>query len=135
MSHWTKIKLQLTDEKILEKALTRMGLKVETGKFTISQYGQSAEAELRVDNSVGFQKQKDGTFSMVGDFYHARGNSKLYGYYNRNEQFQQDLNAAYGIEDAKQKLEDLGLGFEITENEEGLIGKDGMIRMVATSWA
>jgi hypothetical protein len=134
MSHWTKIKLQLTDEKVLEKALTRMGLKVETGKFTISQYGQSGEAEIRVDNSVGFQKQKDGTYSMIGDFYHASG-GKLRQYYGKNEQFQKDLNTAYGIEDVKQKLEDLGMGFEITENEEGVIGKDGMIRMVATSWA
>lgn len=135
MSHWTKIKLQLTDEKILEKALTRMGLKVETGTFKVSQYGTTEEASIRVDNAVGFQKQKDGTYSMIGDFYHARSNPKLYGYYNQSEKFQQELNAAYGIEDAKQKLEDLGLGFEITENEEGLIGKDGMIRMVATSWA
>lgn len=133
MSHWTKIKLQLTDEEILQKALTRMGFKVETGRFTVSQYGQSGEASVRVDNAVGFQRQQDGTFSMIGDFYHAQG--KLRNYYGKNEQFQQELNVAYGIEDAKQKLDDLGLGFEITENEEGVVGKDGMIRMVATSWS
>ena len=133
MSHWTKIKLQLSDQSILEKALTRMGLKVETGKFKVSQYGTTEEVSVRVDNSVGFVKQADGTFSMVGDFYHAKG--KLNGYYGKNDKFQQDLNVAYGIEDAKQKLEDLGMGFEITENEEGVIGKDGMIRMLATSWS
>lgn len=133
MSHWTKIKLQLTDEAILEKALARMGFKVETGTFKISQYGESGNASIRVDNSVGFQKQSDGTFNMIGDFYHAGG--KLRQYYGKNEQFQQELNVAYGIEDAKQKLDDLGLGFEITENEQGIVGKDGMIRMVATSWS
>lgn len=133
MSHWTKIKLQLTDESTLVKALTRMGLKPEVGKFTISQYGQSSEAEVRVGNSIGFAKQKDGTYSVVGDFYHASG--KLRGYYGANDKFQQELNVAYGIEDAKQKLEDLGMGFEIEENAEGVIGKDGMIRMVAVSYS
>jgi hypothetical protein len=133
MSHWTKIKLQLTDPSILQKALKRMGLESTTGNFTITQYGTSATAELRVDEAVGFAKQADGTYSMVGDFYHSRGALKKY--YGKNEQFAQDLNVAYGIEDAKQKLEDLGMGFEITDNEDGVIGKDGMIRMVATSWS
>jgi hypothetical protein len=110
-----------------------MGLQPQVGSFRISQYGQSDTAEIRVSESVGFVKQKDGTYSMVGDFYHADG--KLRQYYNKNEQFQQDLNVAYGIEDAKQKLEDLGMGFEIEENAEGVIGKDGMIRMIAVSYS
>jgi hypothetical protein len=133
MSHWTKIKLQLTEQDILVKALQRMGFTPEQGQFKISQYGQTSEAEVRVGTSVGFAKQKDGTFSMVGDFYHSNG--KLKEYYNQNDKFQQDLNVAYGIEDAKQKLEDLGMGFEIAENEQGVIGKDGMIRMVAVSYS
>jgi Protein of unknown function (DUF1257) len=133
MSHWTKIKLQLTNKDILVKALQRMGLEPQVGKFNISQYGQSEESEIKVGGSVGFNRQKDGTFSMVGDFYHASGSVKKY--YGKNQQFQQDLNVAYGIEDAKQKLEDLGMGFEIEENEQGIIGKDGMIRMVAVSYS
>lgn len=110
-----------------------MGLTAEVGKFNISQYGTTEEAGIRVGAAVGFSKQKDGTFSMVGDFYHSTG--KLKEYYGRNLQFQQDLNVAYGIEDAKQKLDDLGMGFEIEENEQGVIGKDGMIRMVAVSYS
>lgn len=134
MSHWVKIKLQLNDEATLVKALTRMGFKAQVGKFTISQYGQSEAATIRVDEAVGFSKQADGSYAMVGDFYHARG-QELKKFYGKNNDFQQQLNVAYGIEDAKQKLEDLGMGFEITENEEGVIGKDGMIRMMATSWS
>jgi hypothetical protein len=110
-----------------------MGLSPEMGNFNISQYGQSETSTMRVGGSVGFARQKDGTFNMVGDFYHASG--KLREYYNRNDKFQQDLNVAYGIEDAKQKLEELGMGFEIEENAEGVIGKDGMIRMVAVSYS
>lgn len=109
-----------------------MGFQVQTGDFTVTQYGQSSKAQLRVDEAVGFALQSDGTYSMVGDFYHARGN--LQKYYNHNAKFQQELTTAYAIEDAKQKLEDLNMGWEITENSEGVIGNDGLIRMVATCW-
>ncbi len=132
MSHWTKIKLNLTDEDVLQKALTRMGFKVEKGSFNVEAYGTSATASLRIDKSVGLQKQSDGTFSMVGDFYHA-GTQKAKQYYGQNQKFQDDLTQAYVIEDAIEKLS--VLGFEITENEEGLLGSDGMLRMVATSWS
>ena len=134
MSHWTKVKLQVTDPGILQKALTQMGVKSELGSFTITQYGTSSSAEVQCDEAVGFAKQQDGTFARVGDFYHAR-TQKLKGYYNNLEKFQQELNVAYGIEDAIQKLDDLGMGFEIEENAEGVIGADGMIRLVAVSWS
>jgi hypothetical protein len=132
MSHWTKIKLQLGDDQILVKALQRMGLKAEVGNFTIGAYGQSSAATVRVDKSVGFLKQADGQFAMVGDFYHATG--KLREFYNQNDRFQEQLGAAYAIEDALQKLDDLGMGWEIEENAEAVVGKDGMIRMVAVSY-
>lgn len=132
MSHWVKVKLNLNDQATLGKALKRMGYEAQTGNFTISQYGKSEKAELRVDEGVGFSLQADGTFSMVGDFYHSK---KMRHYYGQEAKFQQDLNVAYAIEDAKQKLEDMNLGFEIEENEAGVIGKDGMIRMVAVSYS
>lgn len=134
MSHWTKIKLNLTNQDILQKALTRMGLKVEVGNFTINQYGQSSQATIRVDGAVGLTLEKDGTWSMVGDFYHS-GSAKLKSYYGNNAKFQQDLTTAYAVEDIKEKLEGLNMNFDITENAEAQIGADGMIRMVATSWS
>src|SRR5690348_15248866 len=118
-SHWTKIKLKLSDQSIMVKALKRMGLKVEEGSFTITEYGESSEACIKVDKAVGFHREKDGTFSMVGDFYHA-SSAALKNYYSNQAKFQQDLNTAYGIEDALQKLDDLGMGFEIEENAEAV---------------
>lgn len=132
MSHWVKVKLQISDQNTLKKALARMGYAAEEGNFTISQYGSSEKAELKVDSGVGFSLQADGTFSMVGDFYHS---SKMRKYYGQEAKFQQDLQVAYAIEDAKQKLEDLNMGFEIEENAEAVVGKDGMIRMVAVSYS
>lgn len=103
-----------------------MNLRVEEGSFTINQYGKSEKAELKIDNAVGFSKQKDGTWAMVGDFYHSKS-SVLRKYYTRTKQFEKDLNTAYAIADATIKLEDQQ--FFCCENEEGEIGTDGLVRM------
>lgn len=134
MSHWTRIKLKMTDEETLVKALERMGCSnVQTGTKQISAYGQSDTANVWTDNGgVGFKKEKDGTYSMVGDFYHAQG--KMRDYYNRNEQFQEDLNGAYGIEDTMAKVNALGLGFELTGNEQFEEDEEGVIRLEFTTY-
>jgi hypothetical protein len=126
MSHWTKVKTKITSLESLKKALERMGLEVNEGSHTISQYGKSEKAEVKVDNSVGFSMQKDGTWAMVGDFYHSR-NPILRKYYGRNKNFEQDLNTAYAVADAVAKLEDQQ--FFCTENEGAEVGEDGFIRM------
>ena len=131
MSHWTKVKLKVTQEDVLVAALKRMGCaEVHTGSQKISQYGSSEMASVWVDGAVGFKVESDGTYSMVGDFYHSRTNFSKY--YGNVPQFEKDLTVAYAVEDNKIKLDELG--FEITENVEGLIGDDGLIRMVASSF-
>jgi hypothetical protein len=134
MSHWVSIKLQLNDKDILVQALTRMGFEVEEGNFTISEYGKSAQADVRIDPSLGFSMQADGTYNIVGDFYHCK-TEKARSFYQKEELFQQQLNVAYAIEDTTAKLQNLNMGFEITENIEGVVGADGMIRLVAVSYS
>lgn len=130
MSHWTKVKLKITDEATLVKALKRMGCEAQVGTKKITQYGKSDTADVWVDNAVGFKKEKDGTYSMIGDFYHSRGVMRKY--YSKNKQFEEDLNAAYGIEDAVTKMTNLGYGFTLTgEPEED---EDGMIRLEFTTY-
>jgi hypothetical protein len=131
MSHWTKVKLKVTDQEALVAALKRMGAtQVNTTQKTINQYGQSDTASVWIDDGLGFKREEDGTYSMIGDFYHT--NSAFRKYYGDNQGFQTDLNTAYAIEDTRMKLEELN--FEFTENPEGLVGEDGMIRMVASSF-
>lgn len=131
MSHWTKVKLKVTDEETLVAALKRMGAKsVQTGTKTISQYGRSDVASVWVDDAVGFKKEADGTYSMIGDFYHSK--SELRKFYGREQEFERELTLAYGIEDTIMKME--SLGFELTENPEAKVGQDGLIRLEFTSW-
>ena len=108
-----------------------MGLTFQEGNFTITQYGKSSKAEIKMDSAVGLAVQEDGTYAMVGDFYHSK-NRKLSKYYNRTQQFASDLSTAYAVEEATTRLEEQQ--FYCTGNAEGKIGEDGLITMCFESW-
>jgi hypothetical protein len=124
MSHWTTVKTKLNDQSTLKKALKRMGFEAQEGDHEITQYGTTDHAQLKLDDAVGLSRQKDGTFAMVGDFWHSK-NRALKNYYGRNEKFVKDLSTAYAVEEAFSGLEDLN--FFCTENEKAEIGEDGLI--------
>lgn len=133
MSHWTKVKLKITDKDTLAAALKRMGAKtVHMEQRKITQYGTTETADIWLDSAVGFKQEADGTFSMIGDFYHSKSGFRKY--YRKANQFTQELNAAYGIEDAIGKVEGLDMGFELSGNEECEEGEDGLIRLEFTTY-
>lgn len=132
MSHFTKIKTKLASTEHLKKALTRMGYTFNEGNHTITQYGKSEKAEIKLDNAVGFSRQADGTFAMVGDFWHSKQQS-LKKYYGKVDQFNQDLSTSYAIEETKSNLE--AANFFCTANEAAEAGQDGLITMTFESWS
>lgn len=132
MSHWTKVKTKLSSMETLKKALTRMGLDFAEGDHTITQYGTTEKAEIKLDNAVGFSRQEDGTFSMVGDFWHSK-NPKLRKYYGKNKLFEEEVSTAYAVEEVKDKLE--AQNFFCTSNAEAEVGQDGLITMTFESWS
>ena len=109
-----------------------MGLKAEEGNFTITQYGKSEKAEIKLDQAVGMSRQEDGTWAMVGDFYHAKERN-LSKYYSRTNQFDTELSTKYAIEETKGEL--TKNHFYCSSNAEGAVGADGKIRMVFESYA
>lgn len=139
MSHYTKTQTKVSDKEILLKALKRLGFEFEVGNFTVSQYGQSEKSEIllardrdnKSNGAVGLSLQKDGTWSMVGDPYHAPHGTKIAKYYSKNAQFATELQTAYAIEEATTKLSDQG--YYCSENSEAVVGKDGMITMTFES--
>jgi len=126
MSHWTKVKLKVTDEELVKKALTRMGFKYELGNFTVSEYGSSEKAEIKLDKSLGLSRQTDGTWAFVGDPYHC-STQNLRRYYGKVDQLSTELSTSYAVEEAKTALE--AQSFFCTENENAQVGKDGLIHM------
>lgn len=138
MSHFTKCQTKLTDKDLLIKALSRLGWEHEVGNFTVTQYGTSEKAEILLSrdsynksaNALGLSQQKDGTWAMVGDPYHA-ASQKMRGYYRQEAKFNGDLSTAYAIEEGIAKLSDQG--YYCSENAEAKIGADGMITMTFES--
>ena len=126
MSHWTTVKTKLNDQSLVRKALKRMGLEAQEGEFTITQYGTSETAQLMVDEAVGLARQKDGTFAMVGDFWHSKDRTAK-SYYGRAEKFATDLSTAYAVEEAFTSLQDQN--FFCTENEDAEVAEDGLITL------
>jgi len=124
--------MKITKGDILEKALKRMGCEsVQTGSKDITQYNTTEKADIWVDKGVGFKREQDGTFSMVGDFYHS---TSLNRYYNNTENFEKDLNAAYGIEDTLAQVSALNLGFDLTGNLQFEEDEEGLIRLEFQSY-
>jgi hypothetical protein len=105
LSHWTKVSTKITQIDALKKALEKMGLNFSEGDHKITQYGTSENAELKLDDAVGLSRQKDGTFAMVGDFYHSN-NSKLSCYYCNPQKFSTDLSLAYAEAESVLRLEE-----------------------------
>lgn len=101
MSHWTKIKTNISNREILLRALTRMELEYQIGQFLIERYGSSEQAQILLCPAVGLSLQDDGTYALVGDCYYAPRGHKLHRYYENETKFSTDLATAYGIcEDA-----------------------------------
>jgi hypothetical protein len=126
LSHYLTVKVNVTNDRFLKQALAKMGLQFEEGNFRITQYGKTENAEIKFENALGLQKQKDGTWMLVGDPYHCQ-NKKLRSYYG-NQNFSKDLGIQYTLVETKEKLE--SMNFECVENSQGTVGKNGKIRML-----
>lgn len=82
MSHKTQVKTKLDNLTYLTKGLDDLGIKYELAKenqklTTRGRYGVHEECDVIVtevngrttNDAFGFQKQKDGTYTAIGDFY------------------------------------------------------------------
>ena len=109
-----------------------MGLEFVEGKNSVTQYNKTEKAEIKLDDAVGLSLQEDGTYSMVGDFYHSN-NHKLSKYYNNTGQWTADLATAYAIEEVTTRLGEQN--FFCSENTEAEVDGEGMISMSFESYS
>lgn len=137
MSHFVRSKSQIKNKELLKKAFQHMKLPFEEGNFVVDLYGTQENVQFllsrdRNNSSVGalgFKLEKDGTYSLVGDPYHC-ASPQLSKYYRKQDQLTHDLTTAYTFVETKDKLADQG--FELTENEQAVVGPDGKIRLTFT---
>jgi len=118
MSHLTRVKTQIKDLESVRAALAEMGLTLE-GAGTVAGGGRTApvEALLKVKggHDVGFARQQDGTYEMVGDWYYA--GRQLGG----QEQFVGRMQQLYGVHKAMAEASLQGYSVERATDANGLI--------------
>jgi hypothetical protein len=112
MSHFSKVKTQINDIQILKTVLEKFDYVFEedpnhSGSIKIIGYaGQvhSADLVVKTDNpdyTIGFEKQKDGNYSVVADWYGIKSiqNKKI-----NETTFKQNIIKHYGFEKVKASL-------------------------------
>lgn len=123
MSHFTRVKTQLTDIKTVQRALEELGHTVSSGPVHGYQ-GQETQADLvvRLDGRVDVGFRQDGkAVSMVGDFW---------GSHTSPEEFLNKVSQRYAYLTVIEQT--TGQGWQkVTEETQ----PDGSVRLVLQRWA
>ena len=122
MSHFTRIKTQLTNLDTVERALEDLGYRVEHAGSARGFAGQRAKADLVVQAGqydIGFT-QRDGQIEMVAD---------LWGLELDRDAFLKQLTQRYAYHTVKAQAAQQGW-----QNVEEEVQSDGSIRLVMQRW-
>jgi hypothetical protein len=122
MSHFTRIKTQMVEQKLLLQALKDLGYSYEVGEVEVRGFARGktqAEIKIHTENrnyDIGFRKAGD-SYEIVADWWGVKG--------VKQEQFQQQVTQRYAYHAARAKLE--AQGFNLVTEE---VEQDGQIRLV-----
>ena len=103
MSHEIKVQSRMTNLALLRRALDLMGCKVEENATVRGQ-----KVALAADQSVGFQKQSDGTYAITGDPYYCPRDSVMRQYYGKDAELRQVVSEHYLLAKAQSDLRKAG---------------------------
>jgi hypothetical protein len=122
MSHFTRIKTQMVEQKLLLQALKDLGYSYEVGEVEVRGFARGktrAEIKIHTENrnyDIGFRKAGD-AYEIVADWWGVKG--------VKQEQFQQQVTQRYAYHAARAKLE--AQGFNLVTEE---VEQNGQIRLV-----
>ncbi|MGI0480012.1 DUF1257 domain-containing protein [Geminocystis sp. CENA526] len=123
MSHFTTIKVQIKNGKILHKTLQELGYTVETNTNVRGYLGKKTNAEyvIRQKNGydLGFRRQGD-NYELVADFWGAEIDQT---------KFINDISQKYARYTLMEEVEKQGFNIEEEETLE-----DGTLRVVVGRW-
>lgn len=123
MSHFTRIKTQMVEKRLLLQALKDLGYTFEEGQVEMRGFaGAQTGVEIkihaggRLNREVGFRRS-DESYEMVADWWGVDSTER--------EQFQQQITQRYAYHAARDKL--AAQGFNLITEE---VAQDGQIRLV-----
>jgi len=126
MSHFTKVQTKIFDKDILISTLKQLKYRVFEGKLTLKGYeGQKKNIDILVKlNSsydIGFARNKDGTFSIIADWW---GVTKV-----KEEDFTRMVNQNYSLNMIRREMKKKGYKIVEQKNLE-----NNSIKVVVRKW-
>ena len=135
MSHFSKIRTEIKDEKMLLKCLKKLGLKVKKkGRISGHEGTQKVDFVVRTSdgNNIGFVRDIDGAFQIVADWHGIKDAGKMMFAAKLKKEFyeiQNQIRREYALKTVLEKTEKQG--FNVIKQEEE---SDGAIRLVVRRW-
>lgn len=121
MSHFSRITTEMSDEKILFKALDDLGYSYQVGDQHVTGFGgQKTSVSIRVSMPKGYDiglRNKGNYFEIIADWFGVRGTNQ--------KQFTNQLKQRYAYCATRIKLEEQG--FDMIEEK---VEETGQIRIV-----
>lgn len=131
MSHFSRIKTQFRNHDALVASLVELGFDVRTGTTIQGHRGQvnvDLAAKNRFGHEIGFVKNSDGSFDMVGDWWGKGGfrEAELARTLQRQAgKIQQEYSRRIVLEETQRE------GFSVIQQVED---EDGTLRIVVRRW-
>lgn len=123
MSHFTTIKIQIKDGKILHQVLQELGYEVEYNTKVRGFVGQKTNAEYVIRQKNGYDlgfRLNGESYEIVADFWGAKINQK---------EFVNSISQKYAHKTLMQSVQEQGFDVE----EESVL-EDGTVRVVVGKW-
>ncbi|MDB5097235.1 MAG: hypothetical protein JWM80_1656 [Cyanobacteria bacterium RYN_339] len=129
MSHFTRVKTQITDREMLVKALADLKYSVSENATVRGYQGDKLQAEVVVrpggGYDIGFERGKDGSYQVVADWWGVENEAKL-----STKAFVEPVTQRYAYH--KVVAEVAKQGFQVVQEQSGA---DQTLKVTVRRWS
>ena len=129
MSHFTRVKTQITDVEVLKRALADLNYAYGEDAVVRGYQGKKEHAEVVVrpggDYDIGFIKGKDGNFQIVADWWGVTKDNGL-----KEQAFLNPVMQRYAYHTVVEQV--AKQGFQVVQEA---VGTDNTVKLTVRRWA
>lgn len=129
MSHFTRVKTQITDVEVLKRALSDLKYPYAENTLVRGYQGKKEQAELVVrpggDYDIGFVKGQDGNFQIVADWWGVHKDNGL-----KEQAFLNPVMQRYAYHTVVEQV--AKQGFSVVQES---VGTDNTVKLTVRRWA
>lgn len=129
MSHFTRVKTQITDVEVLKRALSDLSYTYQEKTLVRGYQGKKEQAEVVVQPGgaydIGFKQERDGAFHVVADWWGVEREAKL-----REKAFLEPVMQRYAYH--KVVAEMAKQGFQVVQET---VAADKTVKLTVRRWS